>query len=247
MTLRPMLGENQKTPAYTGPTLMGLFGGTDEKEITIIPDAEYDGLQIYLSTGLLSFNAEIEVYYAFFLSPPTVTTEPVTVCQGDPAELIVTNVQAGYTYRWYTTPTGGTPFVSSSTGTCITPPVSSPTKFYVEAVESTGSGVSARVPIDVVVTPKPVLATIPDQFLCSGQMLNLSTLNPNDINGSSSGTYQWSLVAGGPPLIYTTISPSPGTSTYWVRYTHNNCMEYQSVIVKTNSAPTPITVSISNN
>ncbi|HEY0899779.1 MAG TPA: hypothetical protein VGD90_10620 [Sphingobacteriaceae bacterium] len=248
MFIEPMLGSNPQTPVYSGSTLVNLFKGSDENEITFIPDTEYDGIRIKLSTSLFSLDTEVEVFYAFYLEPPQVATEPVTVCQGDPAELSVTNVQAGYTYRWYTTPTGGTPFVESSTGTCNTPPVSTPTTFYVEAVENNDTeAVSARVPVEVNVTPKPVLAAITDQYLCSGQVLNLSSLNPIDTNGSSSGTYQWSLSSGGQPLKFTTITPYAGTSTYWVRYTYNNCFDETSVRVITSPKPAPIMISISNN
>jgi len=244
ITIQAVSGSAAVSPGYQINSLASLLTEDQAKEIILNPDQDFDGVQI-LARSLVA-DIEIETFYAFYLAPPQVAAEPVTVCQGDPAELSVTNVQAGYTYKWYTTATGGSPFVSSTTGTCITPPVSSATKFYVEAVESTGV-VSARVPVDVLVVPKPVLAAIPDQYLCSGQSLDLATLNPIDLNGSSSGTYQWSLIAGGPPLKFTTISPSSGTSTYWVRYTHNSCMEYQSVSVKTSSPPLPITVSISNN
>lgn len=245
ITIQAVNGTTAVSPGYQINNLAGLLVEDQEKEIILFPSQDYDGVQIL--TRALFADIEIEIFYAYYIAPPPISVNPVVVCKGDPAELSVSPIQAGYTYRWYTTPTGGSAFVSNSTGICITPPLSATTTFYVEALESLGGAVSARVPVEVQVKPSPALAVIPLQKLCEGESIDLTTLNPLDENGSTTGSYKWSLLQGGTALLSTTVTPFVGTATYWVRYTHNNCFDDATVSITTAAKPNPITFTLTKN
>ncbi|MBC8984423.1 Ig-like domain-containing protein [Pedobacter sp. N36a] len=95
-----------------------------------------------------------------------------------------------------------------------------------------GNGCITIVTASVTVHLQPALPTITQKNLCLGQAVDLNTLNPNDGNGTTGGTYSWSAIsAGGTPLSSTTVSPALGNTTYYLRYTKDGCFSDSSVLI----------------
>lgn len=89
----------------------------------------------------------------------------------------------------------------------------------------------------LIINPLPILTPIPNQNLCAGQSIDLTTLNP--ASTISGGSYVWSATQGGTALGTTSGIPPTGTNTYWVRYTlPSGCYSDQSVNVIVNTLPT---------
>ena len=95
-----------------------------------------------------------------------------------------------------------------------------------------GNGCITMVTASVVIHLQPALPAIAQKNLCLGQAVDLNTLNPNDGNGTTGGTYSWSAIsAGGTPLSSTTVSPALGNTTYYLRYTKDGCFSDSSVLI----------------
>ncbi|WGQ09342.1 Ig-like domain-containing protein [Pedobacter gandavensis] len=109
-----------------------------------------------------------------------------------------------------------------------------------------GNGCITVVTTSVVVHLQPALPAITQKNLCLGQSIELNTLNPNDGNGTTGGTYSWSAVsAGGTPLSSTLVSPSLGNTTYYLRYTKDGCFSDSSVLIIMH--PKPLTPHVTLN
>lgn len=89
----------------------------------------------------------------------------------------------------------------------------------------------------VTINLQPALPPITSRSICLGQTVNLNSLNPADINGSTGGNYVWSTTAGGSVLPSTTVTPALGNTTYYVRYTINGCFSDSSVLVVVHPKP----------
>jgi len=180
-----------------------------------------------------------------------ITVANATICEGSAATLSPTStLTAPVTFKWYldankATPitTGGSYTVDASGNLTISglTAINSPYNYYVSVSNSANCENAAGTlnAVSVTVNTQPVLATIPPQSLCNGQSLDLTTLNPADTKGTTTGTYVWSLTQGGTALSSTTITPSLGLpKTYYVRYTNATCYSDQSVVVTVYAPPT---------
>lgn len=101
------------------------------------------------------------------VDPPTVVS-PISYCQGE----IATQLTAtGWPLQWWTTPTGGTPLP-----TAPTPNTSIPGTYTWYVSTSEGTCESVRVPIDVIIKPRPLtpVLTANPVPLCSGNTLTLT-------------------------------------------------------------------------
>ncbi len=133
-------------------------------------------------------------------SPPTnVTAAATQICAGSTTVITVNNPDAGLSYRWYTTATAGT---SLHTGTSYTTlPLAANTTYYVEAVSSGGTCVSAtRTAVTV-----NVLAVL------SAPVVTVGTITTNSVQ------FNWTAVPGatgytvsndGEATWFTTVTPS---------------------------------------
>jgi gliding motility-associated-like protein len=159
-----------------------------------------------------------------------------TVCSGSPATLSVSNLQAGVTYNWYAS-TGSTPLATNNTGVFVTPAVTAPTVFYVEAVS--GTAVSSRTAVNVSVNPPATAATVTtnNQVINAGQSTTLSA------TADAGNTIQWYDAATGGTQVGTGTSfVTPvlsATTTYYVETTNaSGCKSATRV---------PVTVTVLNN
>ena len=126
----------------------------------------------------------------------------VAVCSGFPATLSVQNPILSNTYNWYAAAAGGT--VLGSGITFLTPAVSSPTSYYVEADD--GICKSVRTPVNITLlapldTPKVTVTNISTSSI---------TFSWQPVNGAAG--YEVS-VDGGP---YSSPGSGPGILTYTV-------------------------------
>ncbi|WP_212001227.1 gliding motility-associated C-terminal domain-containing protein [Chitinophaga sp. HK235] len=144
---------------------------------------------------------------------PELVADNVTACEGVPATLEIFNPDSGLTYNWYTTPTGGTPIFTGPV--FVTPPLSTTTKYYVEAVGNGGTcgTPSARVmaTVTVVQTPPAPVVTPAVVNTCGASSVTLTIQNPQphvhyqwqDDNGNLlfTGT-QYTFIADSTTIIY---------------------------------------------
>ncbi|MBC7448913.1 MAG: T9SS type A sorting domain-containing protein, partial [Hymenobacteraceae bacterium] len=98
----------------------------------------------------------------------------VTHCGPGALTLTIATVPAGTTFRWYTTPTGGTPIAGANT-TYNTPALTTTTLYYVSAVQNTCES-ATRATVTAQINPVPV-ATLsaggPTTF-CTGGSVTLT-------------------------------------------------------------------------
>lgn len=137
--------------------LLMLNADPDANEVTVpvpgIP-SESDGLRFRISSVLaLGFSANL--YYAFFITPPTVD-DPVSVCEGESALISISNFQPGYTYRLYDALTGGNLLATGDLDVLTVDVIDLISgTYYLEAVEGDTEFASSRTALEIQVYPRP--------------------------------------------------------------------------------------------
>ena len=144
--------------------------------------------------------ARVDVQVGSAPNPPAnVTAANGQICAGATTVLTVNNPDAAVTYKWYTTPTGGTSLYEGISYT--TSALTTTTTFYVEAVSVAGGCVSAT-RTSVVVNVLPVLAT---------PVVTVGTITTNSIQ------FNWSAIAGA-----TSYEVSIDGGSTWTAVTSNS-------------------------
>ena len=144
-------------------------------------------------------------------APAAPVVNAVSICAGSTASLQVQTPQAGLSYEWFATGSGGT---AIATGTSFTTPaLNSNTTYYVEAGTSGGCK-GPRASVLVTVNPLPVAPTATTAGICPGSAATIFVQNPQ-----AGVTYNWYDVStGGSSLAtgisYTTAPVSSPTSFY---------------------------------
>jgi len=154
---------------------------------------------------------------------PQVTSSNVQVCTGQTATLEVQNPNANLTYRWYTSPTGGTPVTTGSS--VSTGAVNSNLQYYVEAVNPNGCASNERTPVSVTVgapNANDIVVDVPDPE-CPGVVI-LTASSPT----VTDPVFRWySTATGGAQLAtgatFTTPSLSANTTYYVEVSTAGGC------------------------
>lgn len=159
---------------------------------------------------------------------PTLVTNPVSTCQGSTATLNISNPQAGITYNWYTTATGG---ASAFTGpNFTTPPINADITYYAEAASSSGCVSSTRTVVPVSVLPLPTV-TAQGANVCAGETATLTTDN-TDIDV----TIKWYTSPTGGTSVFTgnsfTTPPINANTTYYAEAVNNTCVSATRSIAK---------------
>lgn len=117
---------------------------------------------------------------------PTLIVPGATVCSGSSTTLAVTNPDAGFTYNWYTSSSGGTPFTVGTN--YVTPGLTAATTYYVEAVntltgcKNAGGLKAVEVKVKQYV-PVPAIAGI--ATMCGGTIATFTNAYPNGTWSSS--------------------------------------------------------------
>jgi gliding motility-associated-like protein/uncharacterized repeat protein (TIGR01451 family) len=109
------------------------------------------------------------------VAPTAISTVPANLCSGETTTITIQSPVAGTTYNWYDAATGGTLVF---TGTSfVTPNLTVPTTYYIEAV--IGTCLSTRTAVNVNVNPRPA-APVPvssSVIIQSGQNVQLSVVS----------------------------------------------------------------------
>lgn len=152
------------------------------------------GTTTYTVTGTnaigCSASAQVTVTVNAAPSPPVVNN--VTVCSGANATLQVQSPQAGYTYNWYSTATGGTALASGTSYTVNNVTVAQ--SYYVEAVSGASCISNTRTRADISIQQASA-PTVNNVTVCSGTNATLQVQSPQ-----AGETYNWYTVAtGGTP------------------------------------------------
>ncbi|GAA4325347.1 gliding motility-associated C-terminal domain-containing protein [Flaviaesturariibacter amylovorans] len=160
-----------------------------------------------------------------------ITVDTVQVCAPAPAVFTIQNPDAGLTYSWYTTLSGGT---AIATGTTFTAPAGTGSVYYyVEA--SNGVCTSQRKIVKAEQNTAPVVTVANANLsVCSGTPATFTIQNP-----VAGATYSWFSAATGGTALATGTAYTPtvttGTSTFYVEGTSNGC---------TSSPRVPVTVAV---
>ncbi|TWW01675.1 hypothetical protein FEF09_03695 [Chitinophaga pinensis] len=150
-------------------------------------------VQAVNSNGCISTGARAKASVVVTPAPgtPTVTSTAVNICRGTTATLAVQTPNNSFTYRWYTTATGGTAVGTGAT--FITPVINADTDYYVEATSGNCSS-AVRARVSVIVSdpaPTPTLESA-NLSVCTGAAATLR------VTSLTTGiTYNWYTVATG--------------------------------------------------
>lgn len=148
-------------------------------------------------------------------TPPAPTASNVTVCSGSPANLHAT--ASGSIINWYSAASGGVPLISSPDYT--TPPLTTSTTYYVSD-ENVGCE-SARVPVNVYVTPIPPAPANQSDTTCYNSSITLTA------SSAGAAGLQWYNQPNGTLLASTPSFTTPvltNSTTYYVRAVNGSCM-----------------------
>jgi hypothetical protein len=146
---------------YTSSALLTLLNGSVDSEVVIpIPgvSAPSDGVRLRIST-VLGLGLTARLYYAFYITPPELQSNEIILCEGQSSEAIISNFHTengiSYTYRLFSTETGGSEVAPSTNSNTFTIPADLPAgPYWLEAREN-DTYPSARTKITVSVSPRP--------------------------------------------------------------------------------------------
>lgn len=217
--------------ASTAGTL--LFTGTSITTAPLTANATY---YVQASNGSCSNSNRTQVTITVSTRPdnPVIAANGTTVCLGQSTTLSVENPQTSFTYRWFTSGSGGTQLATGSSYT--TPALNGNATYYVEVSNGTCTS-SMRTAVDVTTVaqpPAPVIAAT-GTTICAGNATTLSIQNP-----MTGYTYNWYDASGGGNLLNT------GT-TYTTNVLNANTTFYVSTALNTgcsSSSRTAATVTV---
>ncbi|WP_207433512.1 PKD domain-containing protein [Sabulibacter ruber] len=253
----PVYEANFGTISAYNWTITGTPGATfvaGTSENSQYPSINFPGKGTYLVTVTAtnecgtSTTASQEITIRDLPLPPTVAG--LTICEGQPTTLTVSDAAAGYTYRWYAAATGGNPLF---TGESFTPSsaLTTTTTFYVETVSGFSCVSATKTPVTVSVikgiTNNSITAQAPTS-VCEGEAIK--TINGSLPTGGDGGPFQykWQISTDGvtftdAPGINTEQNYTPGTISRdtWFRRTivSQSCPAHESNAVAFTFSPTP--------
>ncbi|MFB9843493.1 Ig-like domain-containing protein [Mucilaginibacter ginsenosidivorans] len=159
-------------------------------------------------------------------APNAPTVKDVVVCPNSAATLNAT--APGGTYQWYDAAVGGN-FLATG-ATYVTPPISTPTTFYVETTLNGCTSSRSAVNVTLPSTPPTLGATV-----CSG--------DPATLVAGGGGTYAWYASAAGGTVLGTgssfTTPPLVSTTTYYVVVTSPTGCVSSPIPVRATVTPPP--------
>lgn len=154
---------------------------------------------------------------------PQVAAGSIQICPGQTATLEVENPDASLTYRWYTSPTGGTPVTNGAS--IITAALNSNQQYYVEALNASNCASNQRTPVSVMVgapNANDIVVDVPDPACPAAVTLTASAPSVTDPE------FRWYTTATGGTQVATGstfITPVLGDdTTYYVEvFTQGGC------------------------
>ena len=195
--------------------------------------------QVTNSTGCTSAaRTAVTITINALPADPTLASANVVVCSGANATLMVSSPVAGTTYNWYDSATSTTILFTGAT--YVTGPISSPTVYFVSAVNGTGCTSMDRAQAQVTIQAAPAAPAVANAGTiqtCAGTSVTLSIANPQ-----AGYTYNWYTAATGGSSVYTgtdfaTPALTSGT-TYYVDATNSTGC--------TSTTRTAVNISVTN-
>ncbi|MBW8685913.1 gliding motility-associated C-terminal domain-containing protein [Chitinophaga rhizophila] len=165
---------------------------------------------------------------------PVVANATVTACQGETASLSILNPNPAFTYRWYTSPTGGTPAGTGNSFT--TPAITANTTYYVEALNASGCASATRTTVNVNVGASANNATVTgnESGICPGETATLTATSTT----TGAGFRWYTTETGGTPVANTAAFTTPAlndNTTYYVEVVSaGGCTSTSRVAVEVN-------------
>ncbi|RNL56669.1 hypothetical protein D7004_01900 [Pedobacter jejuensis] len=216
---------------------------TDGSEATLsfIPTAQFDGVELRLSSGLIGVLTSVDFNYARrIITKPEIVSTAVSACFGSSATLSVSNPKPNITYKWYQgsvyTGQNGVNFLTDATLPAGT------YDFSVTATDLNGCE-SPKVDITVTITSPPappVPATTNSVSTCINTPVTLA------VQSVAGVVYNWydaatsgNLLVSNSSSFVTSANLSPGSYTYYV--------EAASSGGCTNATRTPVNIEVNQN
>ncbi|MDN3588559.1 putative Ig domain-containing protein [Pedobacter aquatilis] len=171
---------------------------------------------------------------------PVISNTGTTICSGDATTLNIQNPQAGITYEWYNSATGGNLLFSGTSFT--TPILTANTTYYVQAVGAAGCANSTgRTMVAVIVNARPGTTSVASSSVsvCSGSSTVL-----NVTNAQSDYTYNWYNAATGGNILGSGSSFNTGAvntnTVFYVEAVSGNCVSATRTQVNVTVLPVPL-------
>lgn len=173
------------------------------------------------ASNAIGCTASAQVTVTVHSTPAAPAVINAAVCPGADATLQIQNPQAGYTYNWYSTATGGT-ILFTGTSFSVTNVTANAT-YYAEAINTTGCFSAARTLASITLNPVPAAPSVVSATVCPGDNATLQIQNPQ-----AGFTYNWySSATGGTPVStgtsYTISTVTGNTTVYAEAVNTTNC------------------------
>ncbi|QQL50415.1 gliding motility-associated C-terminal domain-containing protein [Mucilaginibacter ginkgonis] len=170
---------------------------------------------VMATEGGCSLPARASVTVTVNAAPSVTVTPPTqTINSGQTATLTASSTTPNATFNWYTQPTGGTSIFTGATFT--TPPLTTNTTYYAEAVDPVSGAVStSRASGAVIIGNSPtVTVTPPTQTINSGQTATFTASSP-----TAGATFNWyTTPTGGTPIFTGSTFTSPALTANTTYY-----------------------------
>lgn len=219
--------------ASAGTVVNNVIG---QDSVTGIPNNTNITIEIYNPTGLCSDTFAITAPNCDcpFINQPITSTPIHSICEGAAIPVMTVMIDPGLQADWYTTPSGGLPFLQNSL--TYQPVIAVNSTYYVEAIDPLTNCYSIRTPIKLVVNPLAILGHPADPVLCDEETFNLSAIVPAVQNGVI-GAGQWFDLLTNQPASGV-IQPQNGQSWYYV-FTSNpaGCLSRDTISAVVNPLP----------
>lgn len=189
---------NDRTTLNGGLLTLRLLPGNTQALVTFAPAAVFDRVELRMNAGIATALSAVSVHYAQRLVPvPVLQADTVATCPGSTATLSVTP-RPNTIFRWYSTPTGGTPLFTGTT--FESGPVTTDTAFYVEAVKTStncANPVRTRGVVNIDSVPAAPTLEATTVTTCSGSSAVLRATGP------AGATFRWYSQQSGGTAIFT--------------------------------------------
>ncbi len=232
---------NDRTAFNSALLHLQLLPGNQQAILTFAPAAVFDRVEVRMNSGVATALSALNIHYAQrFVPAPVLQPDAVTTCAGGTVSLGVAP-RANTTFRWYSTPSGGTPL---ATGTTFeSGPVTTDTAFYVEAVKtSINCANPVRAKAVVTLGAAPAAPTVDNSSVatCSGTSAVLKATGP------AGATFRWyATPTGGTALFTGDTFTTPVLDSSVVYYAEavssGGCASAARTAVQVNIAAKPVT------
>ena len=220
-----------------------LLGGTNRYSVTVPVTGNYDRVRVSLKSGIATLLTSLQIYYAVQQYPTPVFDKPAPeICKGGTATINITAPNpANGTFKWYTTPTGGTALTSTNNGaTFTTPPLTANTTYYVEYNRNGSCPSPVRVPVQVTVNDAPVKPVVvpPSSTILAGET---ATFKATVVNGATINWY--TSATGGTPVFTGSTFTTPAlntNTTYYAEAALGSCVSPDRTVVPVTVTPVVI-------